>query len=162
MTLRRVNPHQLTIASWSNRALNQPCHQSLKSRHRRARTVISQHTYWDEWWGVGVSFPDTSVCHQLKWVLRPSTKVSSQGLQVTGTSLSQRPRDSCHLLTFVSANVTGRCGMQPSPSLYTRLSCWWIQLWEAVGRGLWVFTHYIGKVLTTWEGGLWAASQAKH
>lgn len=53
MTLRRVNPHQLTITSWSNRALNQPCHQSLKSRHRRARAVISQHTYWDEWWGVG-------------------------------------------------------------------------------------------------------------
>lgn len=25
--------------------------------------------------------------------------------------------------------------MQPSPNLYTRLSCWWIQLWEAVGRG---------------------------
>lgn len=56
--------------------------------------------------GWSVSSPNTSVYHQLKWVLRPSTKVSSQGLPVTGTSLSLRPRDSCHLLTGI---CFGKC-----------------------------------------------------
>ena len=137
------------------------------TKDRRAKGMLF-HNILTETTGGGVreaSFPNTSVYHQLKCcVLRPSPKVSSRGLPVTGTSLSLRPRESCHLLTGICFRKSPQERWDPAISQSAHS---WdllvLQLWGGCRQEAYGFSHIaLERILSAQGGKLWDASQEKH
>jgi len=135
------------------------------TKHRRAKGMLFHNILTETTGGKKASFPNTSVYHQLKcFVLRPSSKVSSRGLPVTGTTLSLRPRESCHLLTGICFRKYPQ--ERWDPAISQSAHCWdlvGVIALRGCGQQAYGFSHItLERILTAQGGKLWDVSQAKH